>query len=656
MPSLFSKAERKRAWRGLFAALLFSACLAAAPQSGSATSMAQSAGRYYAETGHSLAAQFVSFYDSHGGLPLFGYPITEARMEGGFLVQWTERERLEWHPQNAGTDYAVQLGLLGRELTRGLTGPRFSAATMSQALPDATGPQTPSEGTFFAETGQVVSEPFLSYWSAHGGVRVFGYPISSRYRAENGVDVQWFERARFEMHPELPSEFRVTLGLVGSEASKVESEPYYEFLVSETSVPSPNLRVGLSQGGESEDPGFFDNIRDAGAALGPALVRLDNIYTFYHIVRRAADGTISYDWAELDRVVDGIRAMGKEPFICLSYMPEQLSVTGASRVTPPADYTAWSALVSATVTHLNVERRLGVRYWEVWNEPNIWDFWQSSFEEYLKLYDATVQAATGADPTVRIGGPAFSYFETSGISEFLSHEASVPGGRVDFLSWHAYGATPDEVAAQVRQARALVANYPNLHPELIISEFNVQQGGPGDTSADHLTDKVGGAINFLASVESMQRERLDQALLFELKDGMGPKAYWGRWGVLTNDGSPKPIYYALQSFLRRPSGMMPVTPKRGPVDGSVGLMAFGSKQASTLFLWYTGDRPAQVKVTLPADFAGNSYSVALFDSTHNNPASTGNPALELLPSRDPGDLIFGLEPNSLVILESEGFR
>src|SRR5690348_2280979 len=40
-------------------------------------------GRFFPETGHTLAPEFVSFFDSNGGLPLFGYPITEARQEGG---------------------------------------------------------------------------------------------------------------------------------------------------------------------------------------------------------------------------------------------------------------------------------------------------------------------------------------------------------------------------------------------------------------------------------------------------------------------------------------------------------------------------------------------------------------------------------------------
>ncbi len=44
---------------------------------------------------------------------LFGYPITEPFWEQGLLVQYTERARFEYHPDKAGTPWAVLLGRLG---------------------------------------------------------------------------------------------------------------------------------------------------------------------------------------------------------------------------------------------------------------------------------------------------------------------------------------------------------------------------------------------------------------------------------------------------------------------------------------------------------------------------------------------------------------
>jgi hypothetical protein len=74
----------------------------------------------------------------------------------------------------------------------------------------------------FAETGQSVREPFLSYWERNGGLPIFGLPISGEQTA-TGMDgreyrVQWFERNRFEYHPENPPASQVLLGLLGVEA------------------------------------------------------------------------------------------------------------------------------------------------------------------------------------------------------------------------------------------------------------------------------------------------------------------------------------------------------------------------------------------------------------------------------------------------------
>jgi hypothetical protein len=59
-----------------------------------------------------------------------------------------------------------------------------------------------------------VKEPFASYWQAHGGLATFGLPIEAE-RNENGLKYQYFERARFEYHPEAPDPYKVQLGLVG---------------------------------------------------------------------------------------------------------------------------------------------------------------------------------------------------------------------------------------------------------------------------------------------------------------------------------------------------------------------------------------------------------------------------------------------------------
>jgi subtilisin family serine protease len=74
--------------------------------------------RYFTETRHTLTDRFYNYWRNNGGLAIFGYPISEPFMEGGYLVQYFERNRFEFHPENSGTKYEVLLGLLGIDLAR----------------------------------------------------------------------------------------------------------------------------------------------------------------------------------------------------------------------------------------------------------------------------------------------------------------------------------------------------------------------------------------------------------------------------------------------------------------------------------------------------------------------------------------------------------
>lgn len=67
--------------------------------------------RYYAQTGHTLSFAFLEYYEAQGGEEIFGYPITEPFLERGLIVQYLQRARMEWHPDQK----CIQLGLLGEE-------------------------------------------------------------------------------------------------------------------------------------------------------------------------------------------------------------------------------------------------------------------------------------------------------------------------------------------------------------------------------------------------------------------------------------------------------------------------------------------------------------------------------------------------------------
>jgi hypothetical protein len=186
----------------------------------------------------------------------------------------------------------------------------------------------------------------------------------------------------------------------------------------------------------------------------------------------------------------------------------------------------------------------------------------------------------------------------------------------------------------------------------MITEFNVLQGGPGDTSVGNASDSVMGAITLMRSVEAFMRARLDRAFFFELKDGPGPAELWGRWGMLTYNARPKPAYYAARAFANRPAGRIPVQLAQGPADGSLGVMAFGAGARLSVLMWYTGDTQAEVKINVPERNARGLFDAVVLDETGDLAASNGDDVRQVLGSREGGDLVFSLRPNSLLLLES----
>lgn len=172
---------------GLAAVLLTVAVGAKNPQ------VAERDCEYFNETGHWVCGEFLEFFNTRGGLQLFGYPLTEAfddPTHDGLRVQYFQRTRMEWHPGNS-PPHQVQLGLLVDEL--GYSFPPAQSAQVSSA----SGPLH----RYFPETQHVVSYAFLDYYRENGGLDIFGYP-RSEFMYEGGRIVQYFQRARMEWHPE----------------------------------------------------------------------------------------------------------------------------------------------------------------------------------------------------------------------------------------------------------------------------------------------------------------------------------------------------------------------------------------------------------------------------------------------------------------------
>lgn len=197
--------KQSRRWRaGALLALILTIIASGLPAAPAVT-QAQTRIVYFSQTGHYARGAFLSFWERRGGLAIFGYPLTEEyiRQSDGKLVQYFERARFELRV--LGPDRAVvELGLIGAEYmqSRGLGFPRIAPFR-----------STPTR-RFFPETGHSLQGAFKTFWESRGGVEIFGYPLSEEIPEllPDGVQrtVQYFERARFELHGGT-----VQLGLLG---------------------------------------------------------------------------------------------------------------------------------------------------------------------------------------------------------------------------------------------------------------------------------------------------------------------------------------------------------------------------------------------------------------------------------------------------------
>ncbi|WP_339628636.1 beta-xylosidase [uncultured Maribacter sp.] len=237
------------------------------------------------------------------------------------------------------------------------------------------------------------------------------------------------------------------------------------------------------------------------------------------------NGNPIYDWTIVDKIFDTYIERGMKPMAQIGFMPEALSSKpvpyrhywkpGAAYediytgwAYPPNDYEKWAELVYQWVMH-SVERygkeEVESWYWELWNEPNI-GYWQGTTEEYIKLYDYSVDAVKRALPTALVGGPEVTGPAWDKSEEFLrafldhiksgkNYATGQKGSPLDFITFHAKGSPKviDDVvhmdmSAQLKdigKGFEIVASYPEFkHLPIIIGESD-PEGCAACSEADY---------------------------------------------------------------------------------------------------------------------------------------------------------------------------
>jgi hypothetical protein len=227
--------------------MLATLLVASAPLLYGHASAQQEGGYTFPQTGHRVEGRFWEVWQRgrtfDDSLYINGLPITTLREEVSptdgktYKTQWFERARFEAHPENQPPG-DVLLGLLGIAASRG----RQDAAFKPVA--------NPGDGLqWFEQTGHTLGDSseagqaITRAWMGLGRIAQFGLPISQPFKEVSKDDgksytVQYFERQRFEYHPEHKgTRFVVLLGRLGAE-QEGKSTPTPTRMVAPSPMPT----------------------------------------------------------------------------------------------------------------------------------------------------------------------------------------------------------------------------------------------------------------------------------------------------------------------------------------------------------------------------------------------------------------------------------
>ena len=314
----------------------------------------------------------------------------------------------------------------------------------------------------------------------------------------------------------------------------------------------------------------------------------DDMFVFNYV----ADSNVVYNWQYVDDVYDRMLAMGVKPFVEFSFFPKAMSPEATvfwwgAHGTPPSNYTQWGNMVEAFLQHCI--QRYGIDevrtwYFEVWNEPNLGNFWKGTQEQYFQLYKTTATIVKKADSQFRVGGPATSsYHPAEGVydslhravkdikpSDFENIQCEGPWIEafltfcekenlpVDFVSSHPYPTTYPfgDGGGQFEMSRPVNS----LHKDLtwlnnVIkkskykkAEIHLTEWSSSPSPRDHTHDYLQAATYIVkANLDCIgMANSLAYWIFTDIVEeaGAGASIFHGGWGMLNYQGIAKPAFHA----------------------------------------------------------------------------------------------------------------
>lgn len=280
---------------------------------------------------------------------------------------------------------------------------------------------------------------------------------------------------------------------------------------------------------------------------------------------------------------------------------------------PPSDPQVYAQRMVALA-----QRYPMVDVWQVWNEPNIPGFWQPRIdpEGYARLLQPAVAALRKAVPSKPIAMAGMAYHsEMAGRGGLMLDAMGKLGAyKLNLIAcYHPYTAEPEGAEGA---ARDFLTHTPFVNQGL--RAYGVKQiwatewgwsSYDGPKEEQPIVGEAGQASHTLKRLALMATQDFDRIFLFTLADldaraGVRDR----RYGLLRENGSPKPVYHALQRFLAICGPrLLPGAPVRvvgGGKDGSTaealpeGLVSIAWQRPDGKRLWMAWAH-APMRVSLP---------------------------------------------------------
>ena len=275
----------------------------------------------------------------------------------------------------------------------------------------------------------------------------------------------------------------------------------------------------------------------------------------------------SYNFTRSDQCITGIINAGCEVFYRLG---ESASDDPALRE-PPENFSKWAEICKHIIMHYNDGWNNGyhynISYWEIWNEPDLSGFWNSTADEYYRLYHITATTLKEYNESLKIGGPCTSSIDNENFTEGFLRYVKTHNLPLDFFSWHLYADTPHDFFTASQKVRTMLDSYGFTECENINTEWNINILTPQRDK-----DNARNAAFTACTLTVFQDAAIDHAFRYRgTQDNNWLERLLGfDLGLFAYDGTYKTpaLSYLAMHYMARDSPIRLATP---PMDASKGI-------------------------------------------------------------------------------------